>query len=73
MVDAFYISLTIDLYVAENLDHDTIKLPVIYLLDCTLNDCDLILKSANQVHSECLSLDAFCFPNHAIILASQIS
>ncbi|XP_028783756.1 uncharacterized protein LOC114739839 isoform X2 [Neltuma alba] len=32
----------------ENLDHDTIKLPVIYLLDCTLNDCDLILKSANQ-------------------------
>ncbi|KAK4264137.1 hypothetical protein QN277_029467 [Acacia crassicarpa] len=32
----------------ENLDHDTITLPVIYLLDCTLNDCDLILKSVNQ-------------------------
>ncbi|XP_054825779.1 uncharacterized protein LOC129323201 isoform X2 [Prosopis cineraria] len=32
----------------ENLDYDTIKLPVIYLLDCTLNDCDLILKSVTQ-------------------------
>ncbi|CAJ1933809.1 unnamed protein product [Sphenostylis stenocarpa] len=32
----------------ENLDHVTMKLPVIYLLDCTLNDCDLILKSVDQ-------------------------
>ncbi|XP_047157124.1 uncharacterized protein LOC124827974 isoform X2 [Vigna umbellata] len=32
----------------ENLDHVTMKLPVIYLLDCTLNDCDLILKSLDQ-------------------------
>ncbi|XP_027354973.1 uncharacterized protein LOC113864927 isoform X2 [Abrus precatorius] len=32
----------------ENLDYVTMKLPVIYLLDCTLNDCDLILKSVDQ-------------------------
>ncbi|XP_020214255.1 uncharacterized protein LOC109798406 isoform X3 [Cajanus cajan] len=32
----------------ENLDHVTMKLPIIYLLDCTLNDCDLILKSVDQ-------------------------
>ncbi|RYR69960.1 hypothetical protein Ahy_A03g016491 isoform A [Arachis hypogaea] len=34
--------------VKEGLDYVTLKLPEIYLLDCTLNDCDLILKSANQ-------------------------
>ncbi|MED6158410.1 hypothetical protein PIB30_032612 [Stylosanthes scabra] len=33
---------------AESLDYVTMKLPAIYLLDCTLNDCDLLLKSANQ-------------------------
>ncbi|KAL2329123.1 hypothetical protein Fmac_022550 [Flemingia macrophylla] len=40
--------LMIDPYMAENLDHVTLKIPVIYLLDCTLNDCDLILKSVDQ-------------------------
>ena len=34
---------------AENLNHVMMKLPEIYLLDCTLNDCDLILKSVDQV------------------------
>ncbi|KAF7827420.1 Protein disulfide-isomerase [Senna tora] len=32
----------------ENLDYVTMKLPVIYLLDCTSNDCDLILESVDQ-------------------------
>ncbi|KAJ1388529.1 Thioredoxin-like superfamily [Sesbania bispinosa] len=32
----------------ENFDYVMMKLPVIYLLDCTLNDCDLILKSVDQ-------------------------
>lgn len=41
---------------AENLDYVTMKIPVIYLLDCTLNDCDLILKSVDQV------LVKLCFP-----------
>ncbi|GMI88437.1 hypothetical protein like AT3G19780 [Hibiscus trionum] len=27
---------------------NNMKLPLIYLMDCTLNDCSLILKSANQ-------------------------
>ncbi|KAH1224355.1 Protein disulfide-isomerase [Glycine max] len=34
--------------VKENLNHVMMKLPEIYLLDCTLNDCDLILKSVDQ-------------------------
>ncbi|KAK7264136.1 hypothetical protein RJT34_31740 [Clitoria ternatea] len=34
--------------VKENLDYVMMKLPVIYLLDCTLNDCGLILKSVDQ-------------------------
>jgi len=42
-------SLTIDHYMAENFDQVMMKLPVLYLLDCTLNDCDLILKSLDQV------------------------
>ena len=49
IVDIIAKSLTIDHYMAENLDHVMMKLPVIYLLDCTLNDCDLILKSLDQV------------------------
>ncbi|XP_068495966.1 uncharacterized protein [Phaseolus vulgaris] len=32
----------------ENFDQVMMKLPVLYLLDCTLNDCDLILKSLDQ-------------------------
>ncbi|XP_061342135.1 uncharacterized protein LOC133288399 isoform X2 [Gastrolobium bilobum] len=32
----------------ENLDYVSMKLPAIYLLDCTLNDCDFILKSVDQ-------------------------
>ncbi|KAL4301993.1 hypothetical protein GQ457_10G021760 [Hibiscus cannabinus] len=34
-------------YDADNSMNNT-KLPLIYLMDCTLNDCSLILKSANQ-------------------------
>ncbi|XP_057456639.1 uncharacterized protein LOC130747661 isoform X3 [Lotus japonicus] len=34
---------------AESLDYVTKNLPVIYLMDCTLNDCDLILKSVDQM------------------------
>ncbi|XP_019413697.1 PREDICTED: uncharacterized protein LOC109325662 isoform X3 [Lupinus angustifolius] len=34
--------------VKESLDYVTMKLPLIYLLDCTLNECDLILKSVGQ-------------------------
>lgn len=41
---------------AESLDYVTKNLPVIYLMDCTLNDCDLILKSVDQVLVE------LCFP-----------
>lgn len=37
------------LHVAENLKDVKLKLPLIYLLDCTLNDCSLILRSINQV------------------------
>ncbi|GAV66933.1 DUF179 domain-containing protein, partial [Cephalotus follicularis] len=33
---------------ADNLEHDILKPPLIYLLDCTLNDCNSILKSINQ-------------------------
>ncbi|XP_024031765.1 uncharacterized protein LOC21398092 [Morus notabilis] len=32
----------------ENLKDVKLKLPLIYLLDCTLNDCSLILRSINQ-------------------------
>ncbi|CAK8576816.1 unnamed protein product [Lathyrus sativus] len=32
----------------ENFDYVLMKIPTIYLLDCTLNDCHLILKSVNQ-------------------------
>jgi hypothetical protein len=34
---------------AEDFDYVTMKIPTIYLLDCTLNDCHLILKSVDQV------------------------
>jgi len=34
---------------AENFDYLTMKIPTIYLLDCTLNDCHLVLKSVDQV------------------------
>ncbi|CAJ2679605.1 unnamed protein product [Trifolium pratense] len=32
----------------EDFDYVTMKIPTIYLLDCTLNDCHLILKSIDQ-------------------------
>lgn len=32
----------------DNLKDVKLKLPLIYLLDCTLNDCSLILRSINQ-------------------------
>ncbi|WJX45091.1 hypothetical protein P8452_31998 [Trifolium repens] len=32
----------------EDFDYVTMKIPTIYLLDCTLNDCHLILKSVDQ-------------------------
>ncbi|XP_058730226.1 uncharacterized protein LOC131602203 isoform X2 [Vicia villosa] len=32
----------------ENFEYVTMKIPTIYLLDCTLNDCHLILKSVDQ-------------------------
>lgn len=34
---------------AEDLKNINFKLPRIYLMDCTLNDCSLILKSMTQV------------------------
>uniref|UniRef100_A0A2N9GKU3 Thioredoxin domain-containing protein n=1 Tax=Fagus sylvatica TaxID=28930 RepID=A0A2N9GKU3_FAGSY len=33
----------------DNLKDSLVKLPLIYLMDCTLNDCSLILKSMDQV------------------------
>lgn len=72
MVDAVSNSLTIDHYMAESLDYVTMKLPVIYLLDCTLNDCDLILKSVNQVLLELcfLVLHALsCLSIHHLLLS----
>ncbi|KAK9935729.1 hypothetical protein M0R45_022816 [Rubus argutus] len=32
-----------------DLKNEMLKLPLMYLLDCTLNDCSLIMKSMNQV------------------------
>lgn len=32
----------------EDFDYLTMKIPTIYLLDCTLNDCHLVLKSVDQ-------------------------
>ncbi|XP_050372215.1 uncharacterized protein LOC126790118 isoform X2 [Argentina anserina] len=32
----------------SNLKNEMLKLPLMYMLDCTLNDCSLILKSMNQ-------------------------
>lgn len=42
-------SLTTDCYMAEDFDYLMMKIPTIYLLDCTLNDCHLVLKSVDQV------------------------
>lgn len=33
----------------EDLKNAIFRLPQIYLMDCTLNDCSLILKSLTQV------------------------
>jgi hypothetical protein len=37
------------IHVADNSKDALVKLPLIYLMDCTLNDCSLILKSMDQV------------------------
>lgn len=38
----------------DDVKNSNLKLPLIYLMDCTLNDCSLILKSYTQVqHSAC--------------------
>lgn len=55
-VDTVSNSLTTDCCMAEDFDYVMMKIPTIYLLDCTLNDCHLILKSVDQV------LLALCFP-----------
>lgn len=40
--------LTSSIFVADN-SMCNMKLPLIYLIDCTLNDCSLIQKSLNKV------------------------
>jgi len=35
--------------VADGLTNALVKLPLVYLMDCTLNDCSLILKPLVQV------------------------
>ncbi|XP_057962453.1 uncharacterized protein LOC131154017 isoform X2 [Malania oleifera] len=37
------------LFSCDNLEEFMLRLPLIYLMDCTLNDCSLILKSLGQV------------------------